>query len=227
MEPLLLLHGAIGSSAQMMPVAELLRLNYKVYTLNFAGHGGSQLPDAPLSIELFASEVLRFMNAEGLNKISIFGYSMGGYVGMYLAKNHPDKINRLITLATKYKWDEAVAANEVKKLNPEKTELKVPAFAESLSRLHAPADWKMLMLKTADMMTELGRNNPLKPTDYAELNLPVLLMLGDRDKMVTMEETVAVYQSLPHARLAILPGTSHPIEQADAETVAYLVRKFF
>ncbi len=141
MEPILLLHGALGSAAQMARIADTLQPHFKVCILNFAGHGGRQIPETPFSIELFAGEVIRFMAAEGLEKINIFGYSMGGYVGMYLAKHFPAKLGCLITLATRFEWDEAIAANEVNKLDPVKAELKVPAFAESLRQLHAPEDW--------------------------------------------------------------------------------------
>jgi len=226
MQPIMLLHGAIGSVVQLARIADGLQQHFKVYTLNFAGHGGRQIPETPLSIELFAGEVIRFMAAEGLEKINVFGYSMGGYVGMYLAKHFPEKLSCLITLATKFEWDEAIAAYEVRKLDPEKTELKVPEFAESLRQLHVPGDWKKLMVKTAEMMTDMGVQNPIVPVDYKTINLPVMLLLGDRDKMVTLEETLEVYKLLPNARMAILPFTGHSVEQVDAETIALLVRKF-
>ena len=76
------------------------------------------------------------------------------------------------------------------------------------------------------MMTDMGVQNPIVPVDYKTINLPVMLLLGDRDKMVTLEETLEVYKLLPNARMAILPFTGHSVEQVDAETIALLVRKF-
>ena len=143
-------------------------------------------------MEFFASAVLNFMDENKLDKASVFGYSMGGYVAMYLAKHHPQKIDKVITLATKFHWDEAIATNEVKMLNPDKIEQKLPAFAESLKDMHAPIDWKTLLNKTADMLTALGQNNTLRQGDYASITTPSLLLLGDRDKMVMLDETLAV-----------------------------------
>ncbi|MCD6012565.1 MAG: alpha/beta hydrolase [Flavipsychrobacter sp.] len=226
MQPLLLLHGAIGASAQLKSLAEQLSSTFKIHTFDFAGHGGKEGTEAPFSMANFANEVLAFMEQEKLDKVSIFGYSMGGYVGMYLAKHYPDKVEKVVTLATKYHWDETTAAREVQMLNPEKIEQKVPAFAEALKNMHAPNDWKQLMKQTADMMLALGNDNPLKLTDYVSISTPAMILLGDRDKMVTLDETLAVYKALPNAQLGVIPNTPHPIEQVDAELLSVLIKRF-
>ncbi len=226
MQPLLLLHGAIGASEQLNELALHLGRNFKVYTLNFSGHGGKSMPEAPFSMELFAEDVLRFIEKEQLERVSIFGYSMGGYVGLYLAKHHPEKIDNVITLATKYYWDEAVAAKEIQMMNPDKIEQKLPAFAATLQQRHAPNDWKEVLKKTTAMMTSLGAKNTLASEDYASINVPALLLLGDRDKMVSLEETTAVYKALPNAQMGMLPNTPHPIEQVDVEALSLIIDHF-
>jgi hypothetical protein len=51
-------------------------------------------------------------------------------------------------------------------------------------------------------------------------------MIGDGDKMVGRDETIATFQLLPNAQLAILPATPHPIEQADSSMIAYHIQRF-
>jgi hypothetical protein len=51
-------------------------------------------------------------------------------------------------------------------------------------------------------------------------------MLGDRDKMVSLEETVTVSKQLPNASLAVLPQTSHPVEKADPVVLSFFIRRF-
>ena len=51
-------------------------------------------------------------------------------------------------------------------------------------------------------------------------------MLGDRDKMVTLDETVEVYKNLPQAQLAILPNTPHPIEKVNTDRLASEIKSF-
>lgn len=226
MQAVLFLHGAIGAAHQLLGLEEGLADSFSVHRLNFSGHGGSSLTADNFSIKFFASEVLDFLDKKEINNINIFGYSMGGYVAMYLAKFHPDRINKIITLATKFNWDETIAANETKMLNAEKIEEKLPEFAATLQKRHAPNDWKIVLEKTAAMLIEMGEDNPLKPADYPVIQHPVLLILGDRDKMVTLNETVNVYKLLPKAQLAILPNTSHPIEMVNTNRLAFEIREF-
>lgn len=226
MQDILLLHGAVGSTDQLGLLEQKLVNYFTVYRLNFSGHGGFPFSDEKFSIRLFASEVIAYLDKKKIESISIFGYSMGGYVAMYLAKYHPERINKIITLATKFTWDEIIAANEVKMLNAEKIETKLPDFATALQKRHAPNDWKTVLEKTAAMLIEMGKDNPLKPDDYPFINHPVLLMLGDRDKMVTLAETVEVYKNLPNAQLAVLPNTAHPIEMVDQASLAHEIKTF-
>ena len=72
----------------------------------------------------------------------------------------------------------------------------------------------------------MGGANPLAVEDYVAVPTKVLLLLGDRDKMVTLDETVAVFKQLPVAQLGVLPATYHPIETVDIQQLAYLTKKF-
>ena len=213
MQHLLLLHGAIGAKDQLANLADEIKEDFIVHLINFNGHGDT--PYRSFSIKDFADDVLEYLIASNIDSVNIFGYSMGGYVAMYLAKYYPDKIKSVITLATKFYWDEAVAAKESAMLNAEKIEEKVPAFAQLLAKRHAPNDWKTVLQRTKVMLVEMGNNNPLLLEDHASISQPVLIMLGDKDKMVSMEETIAVYEQLPNGKLMILPETEHPIEKVD------------
>lgn len=220
---LLILHGAIGASRQLKAVAAQMSAQYDVYLFDFPGHGGKDLPEGPFSIQLFAAATLEYIQAHQLQQLTIFGYSMGGYVAMYLAKHHPQLINRVITLGTKFHWDEPTAAREIKMMDPTAIATKVPDFAAVLADMHAPNDWKEVLQRTADMLTAMGKDNPLKPDDYKNIRTASLIMLGDRDKMVTFEETIATYKALPEAKMAVLPGTPHPVEKVAPSLLAFFL----
>jgi len=222
---LVLLHGALGDATQLAPLATRLDDGRRVVVIELEGHGATPLRDRPLRIESFADDVIAHLDRQGIGRADIFGYSMGGYVAMYLAKDYPQLVDRIITLGTKFHWDEATGAREIKMLNPAAIAAKVPVFAAALEALHAPNDWKEVLQRTADMMEGMGRDNPLKPADYAAIKTTCLIMLGDRDKMVTFEETIATYKQLPNAQMAVLPGTPHIIDQVDPSLIAYLLKK--
>jgi pimeloyl-ACP methyl ester carboxylesterase len=228
MQHLLLLHGAIGAKEQLLPLSKSLQHDFIIHNLNFSGHGGEPMPGKPFSIGLFAEQVLSYLDIHvpvGV-PVNLFGYSMGGYVGMYIGRHYSGRLAKVITLATKFHWDEAIAAREVQMLNPDTISEKIPAFADQLAKRHAPQDWKQVMENTAAMLLAMGKDNSLKPDDYLQISIPSLLLLGDRDKMVTLEETVAVYKQLPKGQLGVLPNTGHPLEQADIKHLEYVVRRF-
>ena len=227
MTTLILLHGAIGSASQFDDLANTLRKDHNVLSLNFYGHGGVESNGKNFSIEGFAEQVTAFIKEQhSTGPVNIFGYSMGGYVAMYMARHLNNNISKIITLGTKFNWDEAIAEKECKMLRPETIEQKVPAFAQSLAQRHGQDDWKSVLHRTAEMLQQMGKQNPLQADDYKQIQTPSLIMLGDRDKMVTREETINVFQSLPNAQLAILPATPHPLEQADSSLIAYHLQRF-
>ncbi|MES2776297.1 MAG: alpha/beta hydrolase [Bacteroidota bacterium] len=225
MNQILLLHGAIGSKDQLQPLKSLLENDFIVHSLNFGGHGGEAFGN-DFSIQGFSVEVAEYIRQQDISPVHIFGYSMGGYVAAYLALKQPGLVKCVVTLATKFHWDESIAAKEIKMLDGDKIAEKLPAFAEQLAQRHAPNNWKAVLQKTGEMLLAMGIDNPLKETDYGKIETPVLVMLGDRDKMVSFDETVGVYQSLPNGSMAVLPASPHPFEQVDAGQLAYQIRHF-
>jgi esterase/lipase len=226
MEHLLLLHGAIGAKEQFIPLAEKLKSNYNVHTLNFSGHGGEPMPER-FSIEVFANDVLNYLDKNSIDKVNIFGYSMGGYVAMYLAKNYPTRISKVMTLATKFLWTEAIAEKEIKMLNAEKIQEKLPEFAKILEDRNKPNDWKLALKATAEIMIALGKNNTLQLSDYEAIEHQTLISIGDKDTMVTLEETIAVYRQIKNANFLVLPNTQHPIEKVKVERISSEIKSFF
>ncbi|OKL40888.1 alpha/beta fold hydrolase [Pontibacter flavimaris] len=226
MENLLLLHGALGAATMLQPLKQALQHTYRVHTLDFSGHGGKPLPREPFTMQLFVQDILDFLEQQQLESTHVFGYSMGGYAALSLALHHPQRIRSIYTLATKFAWSVEAAERETKLLNPERVEEKVPAFAAALAQRHAPQDWKQVMQQTAGMMRQLGQSPILTPDTLPQLQLPVQVAVGDRDNMVTVEETLWAYRLLPNARLQVLPNTRHPLETLPLQDLSQHIGQF-
>ena len=226
MQHLLLLHGAIGAEIQFESLVEKLSGNFIIHTLNFSGHGGAAMSES-FSISQFASQVLDYIDYNKISPTAIFGYSMGGYVALYLAKHHPEKVRCIFTLGTKFEWTPEIAIRETKMLQADIIEEKLPAFAKQLAQRHKPNDWKIVLEKTAEMMIGLGNDNPLTLSDFNSINIPIRIAIGDKDMMVTLEETIAVYRSLPQATLTVFSNTPHPIEKVDTHRLSAALHSFF
>lgn len=180
-----------------------------------------------LSMELFASETLAYIREKSLNNVSVFGYSMGGYVAMYLASLYPDLISKIATLGTKYDWSPEIAAKEIKMLRSDIIEEKIPAFATALAKRHGIEQWKLLLNATADMLVKLG-NKPLLHTGvFSKINTEILLLIGEKDNMVSLAETQSIQAQLPNGSLIVLADTPHPLEQVNTPYLAKKLLFFF
>lgn len=226
MKNLLILHGAIGSKSQFSSIASLLNNQFNIHLLNFSGHGGEAFKEN-FNIPQFADDVLAYLKQNKIESIDIFGYSMGGYVALYLAKNHPEKVGKIITLGTKLSWTPDIAVKETKMLDAEKIEEKIPAFAAILKDRHFPNDWKIVLEKTANMMIAMGNNNVLKDEDFKLIQHTVKLLLADNDEMVSKTETNHVADLLPHATFELLPNSKHPIEKVDIDALSGIIRAYY
>jgi len=223
---LLLLHGALGNQDQFQEIKKLLTPRFKVHVLNFSGHDGQEFEN-DFSIELFQKDVLRFMKNNSLETTHIFGYSMGGYVALNFAKNFPQKVEKIMTLGTKIDWTPEIAAQELKMLNPEKIETKVPHFAKILQESYAPADWKMVVYKTAAMIQGLGNGNALNTEYFRQIKTPVLAAIGSEDVMVSHEETMTLVRYLEQGKLLEIEGFPHPIGQVDQNQLSEIISGYF
>ncbi|MEO1260068.1 MAG: alpha/beta hydrolase [Bacteroidota bacterium] len=219
MKHLLLLHGALGSKNQFDELKTYLTDHFKIHDLNFSGHGGRPAK-GEFGNELFAENIDEYLSEYNIDQCSIFGYSMGGYAALYFAKEYPQKVDKIMTLATKFNWTPESAAKEVKMLNPEKIAEKVPHFADLLKKRHGTENWESILQKTAAMMLALGNGDALTEHDFKTISCETLVAVGDADRMVSIDESAKVANLIPSGKLKVLNGVEHPIEKVNKQILA-------
>lgn len=219
---MILLHGALGSAAQFKALCATRPEQEAVFPLDFPGHGGAPINE-PFSMQLFADGILRFLNEKNWAQTDIFGYSMGGYVALWLAWKHPESVRSIVTYGTKLDWNPEVAAGMNRMFDPEKIEAKAPQLADSLAKTHGPDNWKNLCRLTADFLTDLGNGHGITPEAFAAIQCPVRIGWGDQDNVVTETESRRVAEAIPQGSFELLPGAKHLIEQVDAVQLARFV----
>lgn len=224
MKHLVVLHGALGSAHQFDRLCAALP-DVTVHVLEFHGHGTTADVDLPWSIDLLVDQLEDLLKHLPTG-LPVFGYSMGGYVALRLAQRRPELMSKILTLGTKLDWSVEGAAREIRMLDADKIEAKVPAFAADLQRRHGADRWKTVLAKTADLMVGLGQEPLLTPESVSTLVTPVRYGIGDRDEMVTLEETMRFYRATPAAELTVLPGTRHPIEKVDLDLLVAEISRF-
>ena len=101
-DPLIVLHGAYMNIPSMGAIIPKLAETHRVYALELQGHGRTTDIDRPITYQNLADDVAAFMDAVGLEKADLFGYSMGATVGLQVAIRHPEKVNKLVAASVSY-----------------------------------------------------------------------------------------------------------------------------
>jgi pimeloyl-ACP methyl ester carboxylesterase len=225
-DPLVVLHGAYMNIPSMGEIIPLLARTHRVYAVELQGHGRTTDIDRPITYPNMADDVAAFMDAIGLEKADMFGYSMGAAVGLQLAIRHPARVNRLAAASVAYDVDGWHP--DFKAMLPELTVdvmVAMPGFEDEYRKLAPnPNGFRGLVEK----LIALEHEPMAWEADVRALTTPVLVISGDAD-VTTLEHSVALFRllgggimgdmgkPLPASRLAVLPATSHTavISQAD------------
>ena len=216
-DPLIVLHGAYMNILSMGEIIPKLAETHRVYALELQGHGRTTDIERPITYPDLADDVAAFMDAVGLDKADVFGYSMGAVTGLQLAIRHPEKVNKLIAASVAYDFEgwQPAFRDFIPQMNVEMI-VGMP-FAEEYRKLAPNPDGfpalveKLIALEKEPMAWE---------DDVEALKTPVLIITGDAD-VATLEHSVAMFrllgggvmgdmgQPLPASRLAVMPATSH------------------
>lgn len=204
----------------MSALETLLSDSYKVHNLDLPGHGSLADQDRHFSVFTMSEYLGDYLQKNSLTDAKVIGYSMGGYVAMFHALSWPEQIRQIVTIGTKFRWNPEEAETQIKLLDPEKIEEKVPDFASMLADRHGSEHWKMVVRRTAYLMSGLGQEPPLTPRTVQRINIPVHVVVGSEDQMVTREESERVVSCLPNGQIQIIDGIPHEIEKADVKILA-------
>lgn len=222
---ILLLHGALATKEQCNPLLPFFSETFELHQLTFNGHG-DKTADQPIRMQHLVDQVVDYLDERSIPKVNIFGYSMGGYVALALAKKQPERVDRLATLGTILQWNKQIAEKECRLLNPEKMEEKIPGFVEHLDELH-PKGWKEVVNNTREMLQKLGQHPLIQKEEWKKIKTPVQLLIGDRDSTAGLESTERIYEQLPNAQLGVLPNTPHPFEKVNPKLLTRLLINYF
>lgn len=223
---IIFLHGALGIAEDMKPLMGLMEeKGFTTYAFSFSGHGARASEPSEFRIDLFARDLDAFIKKQKLENPIIFGYSMGGYVALYHKANYEDSpIKMIFTYGTKFNWSESAVSKELPMLNPDHLLEKFPHFAHLLQDKHGER-WKQLLRSTAHMMQNLERLDGLTREDMMEIDVPVILIIGDQDRAVTSEETHMTGSWLHHSQIKTISHSKHELERTNLKEIAHILEE--
>jgi pimeloyl-ACP methyl ester carboxylesterase len=226
--PLLLIHGGLLTGASWQPYIAAFAALFRVITPDSRGHGHTANPTGAMSYRLMADDVAALAEALDLRKPLVCGYSDGGQVALEIGMRYPDLPQALViggayselTEASR-RWVRSILGDsETPEVDPAQFERDNAKWAATLRQIHGPENWKALLTQIKPLW-----NATLNYTadDFLQVVAPTLLLIGDRDGFVPVEDAVTMYRLLPHAELAVLPGSDHTDFIFSHEKVALLL----
>ena len=209
--PLVLLHGNGEDSTYFAPHIAGLAQHFRVIALDTRGHGKSPRGHAPFTIRQFAQDLKDFLDEQGIARANLLGFSDGGNIALNFALEHPQRVDRLILNG----------AN----LFPSGVKLSVQipivlgyGVAAVLARFSPEAARK------AELLRLMVREPSIRPSELRRITARTLVIAGTND-MIREKHTRLICDSLPNARLEIIPG-DHFIARTNPEGFGRAVETF-
>ena len=191
-EPLILLHGNGENCDYFTGQVDAFAQYYHVYALDTRGHGKTPRGNAPFTIRRFAEDLLGFMDANGIEKAHILGFSDGGNIAMIFAMKYPERVSRLILNGAN------LDAKGIKRSVQCPIEMgywfaKLFENKSDEAKLHA------------EMLGLMVHDPNVKPEELLMIQAKTLVIAGTKD-MVKDEHTRLIASHIPDAQLVILDG---------------------
>ena len=223
---LLLLPGLLGAiSTQWRLFLKPLSENYRLLLVDLRGHGRSQNKAPTLDINQMLDDLTGLLDQLQIDRLHIAGYSLGGYLGLLLALNQPRRVATLLMHAAKFYWTPEAAAKMRQQLDPDVMAQKVPTYADQLVQEHGGRQWRVLVRQAAELTASLVEGG-ISERQIKNVQLPVLVSVGDRDELVPLPEAFRLSRTLPKGELLVLPNTRHPLQTVQLVPLLPMMQAF-
>ncbi|MDO9276343.1 MAG: alpha/beta fold hydrolase [Lutibacter sp.] len=238
---IIFIHGFPLNKSMWNKQLESLKNYYRVIAYDIRGHGNTDIGAIDFSIDLFVNDLIGFMDALKIEKTIICGLSMGGYIALNAIENHSDRFTALILSDTNCTADSPEAIE--KRMNTIKSiqENGVEKLANDLMpNLFAPESFKTNseeitavkeMIVTTSKQSLYNSLNALanrKETcsKLSGIKVPVLILVGEEDKITPIEAARAMNVKIRDSNLRIIPHSGHLSNMENPYEFNYKLKKF-
>jgi pimeloyl-ACP methyl ester carboxylesterase len=240
-DPLLLING-IGAHVGMWSAVERALPDVRLIAFDAPGAGRSPTPVVPLSFEALADLTESLLDQLGYGPVDVLGYSFGGLVAQFLARQSPARVRRLILAATAPGW--GGVPGSVWTLSQMSTPLRYywrPYYESVIGRLmggRARTDGEFVRRHG-----DIRQRHPPNPVGYlwqlwamfgssgtlpwlGELGQPTLVVAGDDDPVMPVANAMLLARAIPGARLLVARGEGHLLLMDDDSAALPAIREF-
>lgn len=247
-EPLLLLHGFTGSAETWAPLARAIGDRIETIAVDLPGHGRSSAPADPSRYALArtADDLVRVLDALGITRTAMLGYSMGGRVALRMALRHPDRVSALVLesaspgipdpderaarVRADHELADAIERDGVEAFVARWERLPLWASQGAIPEA-AREELRAQRLRNrasglANSLRGAGAGaDPDVRAGLETLRIPVVLVAGALDaRYVALAHAMA--ERIPVARAEIVPGAGHAVHLECPDAFAAIVAEF-
>jgi pimeloyl-ACP methyl ester carboxylesterase len=216
-QPLVLLHGGTSDCQTWQEFLPIFAPLFRVLTPDSRAHGRSDNPAGVLSYRQMADDIARFIQALGLSHPLVFGYSDGGQIALELGMRYTELCAALVVGAAWYKFSstyqdtlQAAGFPGPGEVDFERIQDQSAEWVEEMRLTHTsspdPDYWQVLLKQISALWW-----TPLDYTirDFQRITSPTLVMQGDGDGIIDLDQAVDLYELIPNAELFIIPNADH------------------
>lgn len=209
--PLVVLHGGVLTIdltfGAMLPG---LAADRQVIAVELQGHGHTADIDRDITLDGLAGDVVALLDELNIERVDLFGYSLGGLTALRVAMLHPDRVGRLVAAATHFRSDGYHPG--IRPPQPDLASDRMPTL-EEFQQWHDAYD--RVAPDPDHFFTLVAKATPApddvdgwSETDLRAITAPTLLVIGDND-FVRLDHAAAMRDLIPAAQLAVVPGATH------------------
>jgi len=201
-DPLVMLHGGLVDTRLFEPILPPLVERFHVYLPERRGHGHTPDVEGPITYQVMTDDTIAFLDAVVGGPSDLVGYSDGAVVAMLVAIQRPDLVNRLVMISGGF--DKSGEAN------PD-MEFDVDAVVQFLGTSYGEVspDGEEHFPVVVAKIGRLMENEPhVDIGELGKIRARSLVMFSD-DDLVTLSHAVEMFEAIPNAEFAVVPGTSH------------------
>jgi 2-hydroxy-6-oxonona-2,4-dienedioate hydrolase len=235
--PLVMQHGFLGGSGYWVPQFPAFGKGFDIVAPDLPGFAGSAAEPARDSIEGMAAAVMALADSLKVDRFHLLGHSMGGMVAQQIALDHPGRINKLVLYGTASLGD---LPKRFETLDATRARVREDGIEACAQRIVPTWFVEGKASPYYDLCYEAGRGVTANAADRAiaalgkwnvgarlgELQMPTLVICGDRDRSISLDQAFALSQGIKSSRLCIAPGCAHNVHLERPEFFAHTVREF-
>jgi 3-oxoadipate enol-lactonase len=245
-DPLMMINGWGGNlDSWGEHMVDLLSENYHVIMMDNRGTGRSDKPDIPYTMDMMAADVKGVLDALGIEKAHVMGFSMGGAITQTFGMNYPETVKSLVVCGAsaggehsissdpQIHMDLALIANPLPEMTQRDVTIKllyllysneyVEANLEALVADETYSDYQTPSFALMNQSAAIGTMSTYQ--HLPEMNMPVLVITGVDDKLVPAKNSEKIASRIPNSKLVMIPGCGHGfLKQKTDEAVAHILK---